>query len=126
MSRIIVVDDDMSTGRLLKMLLEMEGYEVVTCATTAAAVSAADGGAEALIIDCYLANDENGLELLQDIRDGKTSLPSHVPVFMVSGDQRLKQRAETSGATAFLLKPYSPGDLTGYIREALGAESPSP
>ena len=59
MAKIIVVDDDYSTSRLVKMLLEMEGYDVVTSSEAGTALTEADAGVNAFIIDCYLSGSES-------------------------------------------------------------------
>lgn len=122
MTRIVVVDDDHSTSALIKMLLEMEGFTVATYRTTQAALADADAGAAALIIDCHLSGKESGLDLLRAIRQGETPIDPDVPVIMASGDQRLAEEVSDSGADLFLLKPYSPNDLSAHINRLLAAE----
>ena len=119
MARIIVVDDDYSTSRLVKMLLEMEGYDVVTCSEAETALMEADGGVNAFIIDCYLSGNESGLRLLEVIRQEETDVPSNIPIILVSGDQRLEDEAWSAGADAFILKPYSPNSLTDEVKRLL-------
>ena len=119
MARIIVVDDDYSTSKLVEMLLEMEGYDVVTCSEGGAALAEADGGVSAFIIDCYLSGNESGLKLLEAIRQEETDVPVDIPVILVSGDQRLEDEAWSTGADAFILKPYSPSSLTDQVQRVL-------
>jgi len=119
MARIIVVDDDYSTSRLVKMLLEMEGYDVVACSQAKTALVEAEAGVNAFIIDCYLSGNESGLQLLEVIRQGETVVPSNLPIILVSGDQRLEDEAWSTGADAFILKPYSPNSLTDEVQRLL-------
>ena len=113
------MDDDYSTSRLVKMLLEMEGYDVVTCSEARTALEEAEAGVNAFIIDCYLSGNESGLKLLEVIRQEETIVPSNIPIILVSGDQRLEEEAWSSGADAFILKPYSPGSLTEEVQRLL-------
>lgn len=119
MARIIVVDDDYSTSRLVKMLLEMEGYDVATCSEAGIALKEADAGVNAFIVDCYLSGSESGLHLLEVIRQGETDVPSDIPIILVSGDQRLEDEAWSAGADAFIVKPYSPNSLTDEVKRLL-------
>lgn len=119
MARIIVVDDDYSTSRLVKMLLEMEGYDVATCSEAGTALAEAEAGVNAFIVDCYLSGSESGLRLLEAIRQGETDVPSDLPIILVSGDQRLEDEAWSAGADAFILKPYSPNSLTDEVKRLL-------
>lgn len=120
MATIIVIDDDPSTTALLKMLLELEGYGVVTAGSLASAQEQAPADAAALIVDCYLADNENGLEFVQAVRQGQTTFRADIPAILVSGDQRLEEAAQTLGSSRFMLKPYSPNELTAQIRKMLG------
>jgi len=119
MAKIIVVDDDYSTSRLVKMLLEMEGYAVVTCSEGRAALAEAETGVHAFVIDCYLSGNESGIKLLETIRQEETHVPGNIPVILVSGDQRLEDEAWSAGADAFIVKPYSPNVLTDEVQRLL-------
>jgi len=119
MGTLILVDDDRSSTTLLRMLLEMDGFEVVACPRTGQAIQAAEDGVDAFIIDIYLAQGEDGLDLLRAIRSGSTPAPKDCPVIMTSGDERRRGDAETSGANSFLLKPFSPSYLSELLREML-------
>lgn len=124
MATIVVIDDDYSTTALIKMLLEMEGYNVVATTTVASALTEDDSAVAALIIDCYLADDESGIEFVRGVRMGRTGFQADVPAILVSGDQRLEEEAAAAGADRFLLKPYSPNELTAQVKQLVGtAES---
>jgi two-component system response regulator CpxR len=122
MTKIIVVDDDHSTSRLVKMLLEMEGFTVLPVADAQQALEAAEHDVSAFIIDCYLSADESGIDLLRAIRQRQLDVRADIPVIMVSGDQRLEEEVIEAGADLFMLKPYLPGDLTKGVRELLNSD----
>jgi CheY-like chemotaxis protein len=127
MSKIIVVDDDYATATLIKMLLEMEGYSVAATTTVANALAEPPGEVRAMIVDAYLANGESGLEFIRSVRQGETWLRADVPAILVSGDQRLTEEAKLAGADLFLLKPYSPDELTAHVARLAGvAEQDEP
>ena len=96
MKTIALVDDDRYNTILIRKLLEMDG-----------------------VIDCNLAQGEDGIDLLLAIRNGKTDANSNVPVIMTSGDDRRLPDAERAGATLFLIKPYSPRILSAQLSELL-------
>lgn len=121
MAKVIVVDDDYSTTNLIRMLLEMEGYVVSTFTDTGQALREAEKGVNAFIIDCYLGKDATGIDLLQEIRRHKNAAVRNAPVIMVSGDERLAERVVDEGADMFLLKPYSPDDLTREVQDLITA-----
>ncbi len=119
MTNIIVVDDDPTNTELIKMLLEMEGYNVTPCYDIAQAKTAAAPDSDAFVIDCNLARGANGLHLLYAIRQGETDAPSDTIVIMTSGDYRRETDALKLGAQKFLLKPYLPNDLTDLLNQLL-------
>lgn len=119
MAKVIVVDDDYGTTNLIRMLLEMEGYTVSTFTDTSNALEEAEEGVSAFIIDCYLGKDASGIDLLRAIRRHTAADVRRAPVIMVSGDQRLADKVVDEGADMFLLKPYSPNDLTREIQDLI-------
>ncbi|MGB3715144.1 MAG: response regulator [Candidatus Promineifilaceae bacterium] len=119
MGTVILVDDDRSNTTLLKMLLEMDGFHVVACPGESQALAASQNGVDAFIIDCNLAQGEDGVDLLRAIRDGQTPASLDCPVIMTSGDDRRIGEAELAGATKFLLKPFSPSSLSELLNAML-------
>lgn len=118
-AKIIVVDDDHTNTELAKMLLEFEGFEVITADTLAAARALATPDVSAFIIDYHLTRDEKGIDLLRDIRAGKTDTPRDCISIISSGDYRSAQDAMKAGATLFLSKPYSIEILVTHLRNLL-------
>jgi DNA-binding response OmpR family regulator len=121
MKTIALVDDDRSNTILIRKLLEMDGFEVVVSPDAKRTQTAAFEGIDAFVIDCNLAQGEDGIDLLLAIRNGKTNVNSNVPVIMTSGDDRRLPDAERAGATLFLIKPYSPRILSAQLSELLEA-----
>ena len=125
MKTIIVVDDDLTNTSLLKMLLEIEGYKVIICKNIAEAITASTEGADGFVVDCHLAGGMSGLSLLRDIRAGETAVSANSVVIMASGDHRLEVESLESGADLFLLKPYSPTELSSELSKLLAEREQS-
>ena len=124
MTKIILVEDDLTNVGLIKMLLELDGFTVVACTDRQQADQAAqqtDVGA--FIIDQHLPRGESGLALLKEIRGGGTAVSPHTPVIMTSGDDRCAEPAHRAGASAFLLKPYPPATLSDTLKTVLAGEA---
>jgi len=119
MTKIIVVDDDLTNAGLIKMLLELDGYEVVSCADIAQAKTAASTDAGAFVIDCHLARGASGLDLVRDVRQGKTDAAAEISIIVTSGDHRREPEAMEAGADQFLLKPYPPDTLSEALKNLL-------
>lgn len=125
MRTVIIVDDDATNVGLLQMLLELEGYTVLACRTIEEAKTAVTPDVDAFVIDCRLAKGISGLTLLEEIRAGETAVSPHITTLMVSGDARLQEKSLEAGADTFLLKPYSPNELTKTLNALLAKKEQS-
>jgi DNA-binding response OmpR family regulator len=119
MTKIIVVDDDQTNVSLLKMLLELDGFQVDACTTIEQAKIAAAKGVNAFVLDVNLSRGTSGIDLLKDVRAGETAAAINTIVIMTSGDHRRQSECQSAGADQFLLKPYPPNALSGYINDLL-------
>jgi DNA-binding response OmpR family regulator len=118
-AKIVIVDDDPTNTELARMLLELEGFIVITAATLTAAYAVAAPDIDAFIIDYHLARGEKGIDLLRDIRAGKTGAPHNCISIVSSGDYRSEPDAVEAGATLFLSKPYSIEILVTHLYKLL-------
>jgi two-component system response regulator CpxR len=116
MSRIIVVDDDAGTSSLVRLILELEGYSVATFSDVKPALAEANSGVSAFIIDYYLGNEASGIDMLRSLRMHESGALKETPVIMVSGDHRVEEEVNEAGADRFMLKPYSPNELSRVVR----------
>jgi DNA-binding response OmpR family regulator len=115
--RILIVDDDRTTVKLLQKLLEMDGFEPIAASNGRMALDVADEVLpDVFLVDYHLA-DMNGLELVSQLRSDARFARS--PIVMASGldkgDEALK-----AGANAFLIKPFEPDELVDLFFDLLG------
>jgi DNA-binding response OmpR family regulator len=110
MLKVLLVDDDPSMVALLKTLLEMEGYQVVTLMDILENIRFEKP--EVLLIDLLLGKC-NGMDIVKQIRNKKDM--KDLKIIVASGIERNKECLE-AGADDFLLKPYSPDDLFELLR----------
>jgi len=116
MAHILVVDDDRATVDLLTMLLEMDGFDVSQSPRPQAALELARANEiDGFIIDCYLGGF-SGLDLVSDIR-ADASLAGKVVI--VTSGKDMSEEAEAAGADLFMLKPFSPNELSTTLAEYL-------
>jgi DNA-binding NtrC family response regulator len=122
MARVIVVDDDPSNISLLEIFLDLEGFSVKSSTDMEQARALIEVNTDAFLIDCNLARGANGLDLLREIRLGKTAAPIDAIVIMTSGDYRRESEAMAAGADKFLLKPYPPDQLSTNLKRLMAAK----
>jgi len=95
-----VVDDDAALRTLVRVNLELEGFEVSAAGTYAEAAAAiAGGGFDVVLLDVHLAGRDTN-ELLEQLR------AEGVPVALVTGDAALDVLGDR--ADAVLAKPFDP------------------
>ncbi len=115
--RILVVDDEDSIREYLSMMLEREGYEVVSSADGKKAAKKTSSETFDVIITDIQLPGMTGIELLSSLRDGNPT----VPVIIVTGhaSQESAIEALNLGAFYYLLKPVSNEELKQVVRNAL-------
>jgi two-component system, OmpR family, KDP operon response regulator KdpE len=115
-AKILVIDDELEIRRLLKVGLTAHGYDVAEAATAKEGIChAVTVRPDIIILDMGLP-DEEGLEVLRQVREW-----SQVPVIILSvrGQDHEKVQALDIGADDYLTKPFSVSELMARIRVAL-------
>jgi two-component system response regulator GlrR len=114
MAKILIVDDDETILKLMRMKLEVEGYYV----TTAPSADKALGLAKAEVFDIalldYKLTDRNGIALMEDLLE----LNPEIPVIILTAYGTIKGAVEAvkKGAYGYLTKPFDYDELLVQIR----------
>lgn len=116
MTRVMIVDNDHTTTRLLSQLLELEGFDVVLADEPEGAMQTIrTGGLYVVLIDYHLGDDVKGTQIIEQLRrEGFADLP----VVVMSG-MNVERESLDSGADHFLAKPFEPNDLPIILRQAM-------
>jgi DNA-binding response OmpR family regulator len=115
--KVMIVDDDKLTVSLLKTLLELDGFEVVSVAEGAAAYKKAkEEPPDAFLVDYHLA-DCDGTDFVEQVRGDRKLY--QLPIVMTSGLNR-EDEAMQAGADWFLIKPFDPSELVSVLQRLLG------
>jgi DNA-binding response OmpR family regulator len=115
-AKLLIVDDDPMTCRLVKIQLEMEGYTCATLSDPERAMEVIAVEAPALILVDFHLGTHGGLDLLRTIRSHEEY--RYLPVIVMSG-MDYKRESELVGANGFMLKPFSLQDLLATVRGVL-------
>jgi DNA-binding response OmpR family regulator len=114
MAKILLAEDDKTMVSLLKTLLTMEGFEVLGLDVDADVTAAVRREQpDALFMDVHLG-EQSGMQILREIRSNKDL--ENLRVVMTSGLD-VKEQCISSGANAFLLKPFMPDDLIRVLKQ---------
>ncbi|CAB4670506.1 unannotated protein [freshwater metagenome] len=116
MTRILVVEDEVSFSEALAYLLTKEGFEVSVAENGADAITAfARNGADLVLLDLMLPG-LSGIEVCKQIRSY-----SQVPIIMLTAkdDEVDKVVGLEIGADDYVTKPYKSRELVARIRAVL-------
>ncbi|WP_404385752.1 response regulator transcription factor [Knoellia locipacati] len=114
--RILVVDDDPTIRRTLRINLRARGYDVEEVGTGTDALSTLeDAPADLVVLDLGLP-DLDGVDVLRRIRAG-----SDVPVVVLSARHQSDDKVEAldEGADDYVTKPFGMDELMARVRSAL-------
>jgi len=115
-SLILVVDDDVRMVRMMKRMLELEGFDVITAGGGEAALKLFDKESPSLVLLDIMMPDMDGYTVCRRIREF-----SEVPIIMVTarGDDKEKVEGLDVGADDYVTKPFSASELAARVRAVL-------
>ncbi len=116
MIKILMIEDEASIRRILKVQLEQKGYQVIESETGAEGLAFAESLHPQLVILDLGLPDMPGLEVLQHLRAW-----SRVPVIILTAtdDEETKVRLLESGADDYISKPFGPLEFLARVSVAL-------
>ncbi len=123
MARVLVVDDDRSLLRALRLGLQSEGHDVTTAENGENGLSqTALLNPDVVVLDIGLP-DIDGLTVCRRIREW-----SDVPIIILSaiGEENRKVAALDGGANDYVTKPFSMAELEARIRAVIRSRASDP
>jgi len=115
--KLLVVDDDGNFLKLIRMRLELAGYEVATALNEDEAIAKVREEPFALaIVDLKLVN-KDGISLMEEMH----SISPYMPIIILTAHGSIESAVEATkkGAFNFLNKPFDPEELLLQIEKAL-------
>ena len=114
--RILVVDDDAEIRDMLRRLLEADSYQVESVSTAPDALAAVVREEPDLVLLDVVLDTEDGRDLLKEMR-----LVCDVPVVFLTGrgSEIDKVSGLKMGADDYIVKPFSPGELSARVASIL-------
>jgi CheY-like chemotaxis protein len=117
--KILVVDDDLDTLRLVGLMLERQGYAIVAASTGQQALSLAKSEKPDLIVLDLMMPDIDGIQVARQLRANPETQNIFIIMFTARGQMEDKLEGFDAGADDYLTKPVQPRELIAHIKAVL-------
>lgn len=116
--KVIVVDDDAAILDSLEIMLDFEGFQVSAYERGSEIIKLVEKQKDALpdviLLDMWLS-DEDGREICKQLKSMEVT--KDIPVIIMSASRGLKNTAISSGANAFISKPFDVDDVVKTLHQ---------
>ncbi|GAB1472258.1 response regulator [Chloroflexota bacterium] len=121
--RILIVDDDVDTLRLVGLMLERQGYQVMAASNGTQGLAKAFEERPDLILLDVMMPDMDGYEVTRRLR--RNPATSSIPILMFTAKTQLDDKVAgfEVGADDYLTKPTHPTELQAHVRALLARSS---
>ena len=119
MSKILVVDDDEAINELIKVNLELSGYDVISAFDGIQGFTLAKQELPDLIILDIMMPDVDGYTVAKRVRENKTT--KEIPILMLTAMGQLEDKVKgfDIGVDDYLVKPFEMEELKVRVRALL-------
>jgi DNA-binding response OmpR family regulator len=117
--RILIIDDDVDALRLIGMMLEHEGFQILVAASGRQAIDKAIHEKPELIILDVMMPDMDGYQVATQLRKHPTT--EEIPILMFTAKSGVNDKVTgfQAGVDDFLTKPVHPAELIARIKALL-------
>ncbi len=120
MKTILTVDDSATVRQMTGLVLRGAGYEVIEAVDGEDALAKLKGHELNLVITDINMPKMDGLELTRRLRAQAEC--KFVPIVLLTTESQpeKKQEGKAAGATAWIVKPFSPDQLLAVVKKVVG------
>lgn len=117
--KILIVDDDVETLRLVGLMLDRVGYKIIAADNGERAVHKAMNDQPDLVLLDVMMPDMSGYDVARQLRASDST--KRIPIIMFTAKAQVDDKVEglESGADAYLTKPTQPRELLAQVKALL-------
>jgi len=117
--KILIIDDDIDTLKLVGLMLERQGYEIAVASNGSLGISKAAEERPQLILLDVMMPDLDGYEVTRRLRSDPAL--AHIPIIMFTAKTMVDDKVAgfEAGVDDYLTKPTHPAELTAHVKAVL-------
>ncbi len=118
-NKVLIIDDDVDTLKLVGLMLERQGYEISVASNgTLGLAKAAEDKPELILLDVMMP-DLDGYEVTKRLRSNPSL--AHIPIIMFTAKTMVDDKVAgfEAGVDDYLTKPTHPAELTAHVKAVL-------
>jgi pilus assembly protein CpaE len=117
--KILIVDDDLDTLRLVGMMLEREGYEIAAASSGEQALSLVKSIHPDLVLLDLMMPDIDGVDVARRLRSDPDTQDLLIVMFTAKSQMEDKLEGYDAGADDYITKPIQPRELIAHVKAVL-------
>lgn len=117
---IMTVDDSASVRLMVSFTLRQLGYEVLEASNGSEALKKIGKKPIHMLITDVNMPEMDGISLVRKVREDPSYRFIPIIILTTESQQDKKREGKDAGATGWIVKPFSPDQLTAVVRKVMG------